>query len=104
MKQMTQLIDLHVVYVGSLVFGLCLVLYSSLFASIRIKAGPANPWAFYVCLSFFTHLSFLLPRIIIRAKDKSRIPGSTAPYVLANSFVSGLFGVICGLLIFIMLS
>lgn len=104
MKRLFPLIDLHVVYVGSLFSGLLLILYYSLFASAHSQAGAANSMAFYVTISVFAHLGFLLPRIIIRAKDKSKIPGSVAPYLLANILVAGLFGVTCGLLIFAALS
>lgn len=100
MKRLFQLIDLHVVYVGSLFSGLHLILGYTLHS----EAGPADPGIFYVNTSVFVHLAFLLPRIIIRAKDKSKVPGSAAPYLLANILVAGLFGVVCGLLIFTALS
>ena len=98
MKQLLQMIDIHIVVIGAIVSAVCVGLVSV------ITFVPGDP-RLIPCLmvGLLPLLLFLEPVIITRTIDRKKKGGAAVSYFGMNTLVAVAFGALSGLLIFGML-
>ena len=98
MKQLLQMIDIHIIALGAVVS----VVYVGLVSVITFVPGDPRLMP-SLAAGVLPLLVFLEPAIITRTIDRKKMGGSAGRYFGVNTSIAVAFGVGCGLLIFGML-